>query len=136
MKYFLGIGLLLCVSSHNTIIEKITSEANAEKKLIAVYFSGSDWCANCHKFSHVILSDFLVDSLLHHQYVYYTADFPQRTELADSVVAANEFLAEKLNPEGVFPLLVITDADWNIRAQFSNGKPATEIQQQLKTLYK
>ena len=39
------------------------------------------------------------------------ADFPQRAKLAKEVVEQNEALAEKYNPKGVFPNLVLISGD-------------------------
>lgn len=134
MKYFLGICLCFFLPSGNTIIEHLVAKSETENKLIAVYFSGSDWCSSCYKFKKNVLSDNQVEALLKSRYIYYNADFPQRTKLADSTVTANDFLAEKLNPEGLFPLLVIVDANWNIKAQYNNANLAADVQQQLSSL--
>ncbi|PWK20065.1 thioredoxin-like protein [Arcicella aurantiaca] len=87
----------------------LQTKAKSEHKNIVVYFCGSDWCSICTKFKKSFLVKTEVETLLQSQYVYYVADFPQRTKLEPNLEKYNEFLADKLNPEGEFPLLVIAD---------------------------
>lgn len=95
----------------------LQEQARQKHRNIAVYFSGSDWCASCHKFKETILAQPMIDSLLSNGYVFYVADFPQRKKLADSTRVLNDFLAEKLNPAGIFPSLIV--ADENLVIQYS-----------------
>ncbi len=114
-------------------LERLSGDARQHQKGIAVYFSGSDWCTNCHRFRHNVLEQDTVKALLDHGYVYYIADFPQRKKLAREEIALNEALAEKLNPEGVFPVLVLTDSNWNVKARIYNGNALDGILQKLKS---
>lgn len=110
----------------------LQTKAKSENKHIAVYFSGSDWCSICHQFKKKVLDAKEVDSLLNNKYVYHNADFPQRKKLEKELTATNEELAEKLNKEGVFPLLVIVDSDWNIKAKFRGTAKTEEVLVALK----
>lgn len=96
-------------------------QAKEQHKNIAVYFCGSDWCTICHQFRQGFLETPAVDSVLKDGYVYYLADFPQRKKLEASVQAFNNTLAEKLNTNGVFPLLVIADENLNIKSLITKG---------------
>ncbi len=91
-------------------------KAIEEHKNIVVYFCGSDWCTICHHFKNRVLNDTAVDALLQKNFIFYTADFPQRKKLPGDVVKTNEALAEKLNGEGTFPKLVVTDENYSIKA--------------------
>lgn len=93
---------------------ELQEKAKTEHKNIVVYFAGSDWCVPCHQFRESFLKMPKVDSLLSKSYVYYLADFPQRTKLDKKIEELNDNLAEKLNPEGVFPKLVIADDNLKI----------------------
>lgn len=95
----------------------LQEQARQKQRNIAVYFSGSDWCASCHQFKNKVLSQPAIDSVLTQGYVFYVADFPQRRKLADSTRTLNDFLAEKLNPGGIFPSLIV--ADENLAIQYS-----------------
>ena len=108
-KYIVYIGLLLALFSFAGSENELMKKAQEEEKNIVIYFSGSDWCINCIKFKKNILNHTEVYQLLEDEFIYYVADFPQRTKLDKSVTIKNETLAEKLNPKGIFPLLVIAD---------------------------
>lgn len=118
----------------DTLLSDLQQKGRTEKKYIAVYFSGSDWCSVCFKFKNETLNLPEIDSLLKTGFIYYNADFPQRKKLDTSTIEANEFLAEKLNPAGAFPLLIITDADWKTKAVIKRGNPSKEVITELKKL--
>ena len=112
----------------------LQQRATEEKKNIAVYFCGSDWCSSCHKFKSTVLAQPPIDSLLKQGYVFYEADFPQRKKQADSTKTLNDFLAEKLNPNGVFPALVISDESFRIKyAQYGSKASAETVLGHLRT---
>jgi thioredoxin-related protein len=123
MKKYLTILPFACIlllsatnTSTNEASNDLQNKAIESKKNIVVYFCGSDWCSPCNNFKKGFLSNAKVDSLLKNNYVYYIADFPQRKKLEKSVVQLNESLAEKLNAEGHFPKLVITDENLKVKA--------------------
>src|SRR5690606_13651401 len=97
---FIYLPYLLFGIINEDIVSNLKSKSEAENKHIAVYFSGSDWCTNCHKFKANTLNEEAVDALLKNNFIYYTADFPQRTKLDAATHKANEFMADKLNPGG------------------------------------
>ncbi len=105
----------------------LQEQARQKQQNIAVYFSGSDWCASCHKFKEKVLSQPTIDALLTKRYVFYVADFPQRKKLADSTRLLNEFLAEKLNPAGIFPSLIVADEHLTIQYSQQGSKVSTEM---------
>lgn len=113
------------------VIADLQSKSAAEKKNIAVYFSGSDWCTNCHKFKSQTLQLPEVESVLSNNYIYYAADFPQRKKLEAATIEANKFLADKLNPSGEFPVLVITDSNWNVLAKIYKGNEIPLVMEKL-----
>lgn len=133
---YIAAFFLLSFGINNEIPNDLQQKATAENKNIAVYFCGSDWCANCNKFKRETLQVPAIDSLLHTDFVYYVADFPQGIKQDKALVASNEFLAEKLNPAGEFPVLVIADANWNIKAKIYRGNPEASIIQKLNLLKK
>ncbi|HMG93500.1 MAG TPA: thioredoxin family protein [Chryseolinea sp.] len=83
---------------------KVSTETN---KPVLLVFAGSDWCANCIRFEKRILStgDFL--SFAEKSIIVLKADFPQRTPLSAALQEQNASLAEKYNPDGVFPFLLL-----------------------------
>jgi thioredoxin-related protein len=130
---FLMIGVisLWAFKSDNQL--DIQVRAKNEHKNIVVYFCGSDWCSICTKFKKSFLTQSPVDSLLNNGFVYYTADFPQRTKLSPSVTEFNETLAEKLNPEGEFPLLVIADENLIVKEKIYATTPEVEALRKINS---
>lgn len=110
----------------------LQQKAKEEKKNIAVYFCGSDWCSNCYRFKSELLQTQTIDSLLHQHFVFYMADFPQRKKLDKETAATNDFLAGKLNPGGEFPVLVIADSSWNVKTKIYLGSNREAVIEKLK----
>lgn len=123
LSIFAGFGLKASIPA---ISAGLQEKSKTEKKYIAVYFCGSDWCAVCHKYKKETLETPVIDSILQNDFIYYTADFPQRAKLSKEVIESNEFLAEKLNKGGIFPLLVITDEQFEVKHTFKRGAISNE----------
>ncbi|MGW9687008.1 thioredoxin family protein [Flagellimonas sp. 2504JD1-5] len=87
--------------------------ADMENKPIVLVFSGSDWCAPCIRFKRSILDsqDFTDYAKTH--YVLYNADFPRKkkNKLPLEKSGANKSLAQRFNPSGYFPLVVVLDKE-------------------------
>lgn len=93
--------------------QKIALESN---KSIVLVFSGSDWCAPCIKLEREIwqTADFITYAETH--YVMVRADFPKHknNQLSVEQQKINNLLAEKYNPEGYFPLVLVLDKNATI----------------------
>ncbi|MBO0329220.1 thioredoxin family protein [[Muricauda] lutisoli] len=113
------------------------AKASAEDKPIVLVFSGSDWCAPCIRLKrHVFDSDEFKAYALEH-YVMYDADFPRKkkNQLPEEKLNVNKSLAEKYNPRGYFPLVVVIDKDQNVLG--TTGFVArTSPEKYIKTLNK
>ncbi|RQO32283.1 hypothetical protein DBR32_01345 [Taibaiella sp. KBW10] len=135
MKSLLLSLLLLAgtINKDNDYLAQFQSEAQEKNQNIAVYFSGSDWCSNCHYFKNKILNQEAVKATLDQKYIFYIADFPQRKKLPEAERKTNEALAEKLNPEGVFPLLVIVDKTFTVKTKIYKGNTLEKVVESLKT---
>jgi thioredoxin-related protein len=85
--------------------------ANKENKPIILVFSGSDWCAPCIRLKRTILDSEEFKSYASSNYVLYNADFPKKkkNQLPEEKLSVNKTLAEKYNPKGYFPLVVVLD---------------------------
>lgn len=82
----------------------------ADRKIILV-FSGSDWCAPCIKLEKEIWQSAEFQAYARENYVMLRADFPRKkaNQLSEAQANKNGKLAEKYNPNGYFPLVVILD---------------------------
>lgn len=76
---------------------------------ILIVFSGSDWCKPCIKLREQILVKPEFSKWASENVVCVTADFPKQKKNALSPIQQkqNDALAERFNPKGVFPLVVV-----------------------------
>ena len=86
-------------------------EAGIEGKYMLLYFSGSDWCKPCIQLSKNILDTQTFSEYAKGNFIPVKLDFPKmkKNKLSKNSEERNETLAEKFNPNGVFPLLVFLD---------------------------
>ena len=118
MKRLLALLCSLLIASHLSLAaggwtdnyEKAVAQAKAEKKLLLLDFTGSDWCGWCMKldkevFQKPAFKTFAKDSL-----VSVTVDFPHGKKLPKHTVDQNAKLKGEFGASG-FPTLVLVDAD-------------------------
>ncbi|WP_329806686.1 thioredoxin family protein [Flavobacterium facile] len=119
MKKLIAIVLLLVnigfAQQTGTFIQKLET-AKTENKNVLLYFSGSDWCAPCVKFKKFIVNTPEFQTFATENLVIYNADFPRlsKNKLAKEVEKENETLADKYNSKGIFPLILLLDAEGNV----------------------
>ena len=101
----------------------IIKAQNQNKKIILV-FQGSDWCSPCIKLSKEIWSteEFIAYSKIN--YILIQADFPRKKKnaLTKEQQKINNFLAEKYNPNGYFPLVVVLNKNGEVLGETSYKK--------------
>ena len=90
--------------------------AKTETKPVILVFSGSDWCGPCIRFKKTILDTETFLDYASENYVLYNADFPRKKKnlLPAEKTNMNKSLAERYNPKGYFPLVVVLDAKESI----------------------
>jgi thioredoxin-related protein len=81
-------------------------QSSKEHKNIFLLFSGSDWCVPCMQLKSEILDSEMFKTAAD-ELVLVNADFPRKTIKDKLIIVQNEGLAEKHNPNGIFPLVVI-----------------------------
>lgn len=116
MKYF---ALYLCLMMSLAVFpqdwESSYAEtiaiANAGDKSILLVFSGSDWCGPCMKLERDVWDSQEFQAFAKEKLVLYKADFPRKkgNQLPKEQAGQNNRLAEKYNPNGYFPLVVLLD---------------------------
>lgn len=119
MKKIIVLFLLLSSFSFSQKNESFSQKlelAKNENKNVLLYFSGSDWCAPCVKFKKFIVNTPEFQSFATENLVIYNADFPRlsKNKLAKEVEKENETLADKYNSKGIFPLILLLDAEGNV----------------------
>ncbi|MCT4624298.1 MAG: thioredoxin family protein [Schleiferiaceae bacterium] len=104
------ITLLICYAVHDTIAQDygvIKNQAKQNDLPILLVFSGSDWCANCIRLKKVVFDDPNYSNVEKDHFLKYTADFPRVKKESPEYYKQNEKLAERFNPKGNFPFLVL-----------------------------
>ena len=93
--------------------------AKNDHKNIVLVFQGSDWCAPCIKLSKQVWETEEFKDYASENYVMLQADFPKKKEhrLPENQQAKNEKLAEKYNPNGYFPFVVVLDENGKVLGQ-------------------
>lgn len=116
-------------------LETAKTQALNEHKKVLLYFSGSDWCAPCMKFKKTIIQDETFKSFADSSLVIVNADFPRKKEnkLSKELTEQNELLAEKYNPNGSFPLILLLDSSGKILKKWE-GNPNVPVNEFIKSL--
>ena len=115
MKILLVSILFLLQGELQPTYFSVVKKAQSENKSILLVFSGSDWCSNCIKLKTNVFEkeDFKV--LQSEKFEMYTADFPRtKKTVEDQRTLDNEMLADKFNPKGQFPFILLLDNNQNV----------------------
>lgn len=128
----LGLFVVLFAANPVNDLAKAKETARSEHKLILLKFSGSDWCVPCIRLQKQIMDTEQFHIFSDKNLVLMDVDFPRlkKNKLPKEEQAKNDFIAEKFNKEGVFPKLILMNADGKILAQwdgFNNWSPQTLI---------
>lgn len=114
-----------------TDYEVAKKEAENRGKYLMLYFSGSDWCKPCIQLSKNVLDTETFSKYAGENFVALRLDFPKmkKNRLSKEEISQNEALAEKYNPNGVFPLLVILDKEEKVIGftGFANVSPGEYV---------
>lgn len=144
MKQLLLISLAIGMAANSldaqdwqTDFEKAKTMASQENKTIILVFKGSDWCASCIKLDREIWRTDTFKNYAKDNFVMVLADFPRKKENALSVAqtAANAQLAETYNKKGIFPLVVVMDAEGVVLGETTYQKVSPEEYIHLLTAF-
>lgn len=100
------------------------TKAKAEKKLLLVDFTGSDWCVFCKRLKSEIFDQEAFKKEAPKSFVLVELDFPQGKELPKELKEQNEKLLELYKVRG-FPTILLIDANGEAIAQtgYRPGSP-------------
>jgi len=133
MQWLLPLWLSLCLGPVPTdlppTLAATLTQATQQDQRVLLYFSGSDWCLPCIRFKRGVLADSAFQAQTADQLLTYVVDFPRRDTASAERVAYKARLAEKYNPEGSFPHLVLLDAEGGILWQQAGyqGQSAADL---------
>jgi thioredoxin-related protein len=113
--FFFSISVSGFSQEVNTL-ENSFSKAKQEHKKVLFFFSGSDWCAPCVKFKRGYVDAESFKEFATSNLIVFNADFPRQKKnaLSKEQTSENEKLAEKYNPNGIFPLIILFDENGKI----------------------
>ncbi len=114
-----------------TDLKKAKELAIEKNRNIILVFQGSDWCAPCIKLEQNIWSSEEFKNYAKDHFVMLLADFPRRkkNQLAAEQQKKNKELAEKYNPQGYFPYIVVLDKNGKVLGStgYKKGGPQEYI---------
>ncbi len=127
-RYFLAAaGLLWCFCAiapaargedelWQTDFEAAKAKAKAEKKLLLVDFTGSDWCIWCKRLHGEVFDkdEFKTEAPKH--FILVELDFPRSKELPEDLKAQNDKLAKEYKIRG-YPTILLLDPEGQLVAQ-------------------
>ncbi len=119
----IGLGTAIAQDWHTDFTEA-KELAKIHNLPIVLVFQGSDWCAPCIKLDRAVWSTNEFKDYAKEHYVMLQADFPRRKKNALPVVqlGKNKVLAEKYNRQGIFPFVVVMNADGKVYGETSYKK--------------
>jgi thioredoxin-related protein len=108
-----------------SVAKEIAADNN---KPIILVFQGSDWCAPCIKLDRQIWSTDIFKKYAKGNFVMLQADFPKRKKnaLSKSQADKNAKLAEKYNKNGIFPFVVVLNANGKVLGETGYKKTTPE----------
>lgn len=110
------------------------AQTTAQRPTLLI-FSGSDWCLPCIQFEKTILSDSSFLDFVGQHLEFIQADFPQRARQSAELKKQNEILAERYNPEGTFPKILLLRPDRSVWAQIHWQNQSPQLFTQLLDNY-
>lgn len=142
LKYITVLMLFVCcfVTAQNwhADIKTASRLASKENKSILLVFSGSDWCAPCIKLDKRVWQSDVFKKFSQDKLTLLKADFPRKkaNRLPEKQQELNRMLAEKYNPKGYFPFILLLDKDGNKISvvEFKSQDAATDVVDRIKLL--
>ncbi|SFI38027.1 thioredoxin family protein [Halpernia frigidisoli] len=104
------------ISAQNSF-DMAKKNAAEKNELIVLNFSGSDWCIPCIKLhKNIIESEDFKKLSTDNVLIYLNADFPRskKNQPSAEIKKENALLADKYNPNGLFPLTLLLNCEGKI----------------------
>ena len=99
-----------------TSFEAAKAAARAERKVILVNFTGSDWCPWCVRLHDEVFSQRAFLDYASRHLILLTVDFPRKKRMTPAQKKENNALAQKYNIEG-FPTILLLAPDGRVIAR-------------------
>lgn len=126
--------VLLSGSNWLTDFNQAKTVSQQKHQYILLNFSGSDWCSGCIKLHKNIFESSAFQHYAGDHLVLLNADFPRskKNSLPADQQKKNDALAEKYNPNGIFPYTVLLNSDGTVLKKWEGyyeGGPDNFIQE-------
>jgi thioredoxin-related protein len=115
----IAFGLLACAAlvqagaadlKWMTDLPQAQAKAKAEKKLVMLDFTGSDWCGWCIKLNKEVFSKPEFEEYARKNLVLVEVDFPRNKQQTEEMKQANQKLQEKYGIRG-YPTIIVLNSD-------------------------
>ncbi|MGA2060521.1 MAG: thioredoxin family protein, partial [Thermoguttaceae bacterium] len=93
-----------------TDFEAAKTKAKEEKKLLFVYFTGSDWCTWCKRLDKEVLDEEKFKTEAQKSYIFVELDYPHNKKLPLALETQNHMLQDHYKIRG-WPTIIITDTE-------------------------
>jgi protein disulfide-isomerase len=93
-----------------THYDEALAKSKSTSKPIILFFTGSDWCAWCHKLEQEVLNTAEFKELAGDKFIFVTLDFPLNKPSDPKISEQNKRLQKKYDVKG-FPTLVLIDSN-------------------------
>ncbi len=93
-----------------TDLPKAQAQAKAEKKMVLMDFTGSDWCGWCIKLNKEVFSQPAFTEYAKKNLVLVEVDFPTKKKQSAELKKANEALQKKYDIEG-YPTIIVLNSE-------------------------
>jgi protein disulfide-isomerase len=132
---FIAFHLAAAEGEWLTDLAKAQAQAQAEKKLVFMDFTGSDWCPPCKALHKNVLTSSEFLNYAKENLVLLVVDFPRSKPQSEALRTANEELAKKFAVDS-FPTIIVLDANGKKLSKESgyDGSNAKEFVAKLKKL--
>lgn len=109
-------------------LESLQEEARAMARPVLLVFSGSDWCGPCIRLQREVLTDPVFVQFAAEELLVVTADFPRKKKnaLSPELAGQNRLLADRYNPSGRFPLLLLLQPDGRLLGEVADQVVRTD----------
>lgn len=104
-----------------TNLEEAQAVSQQSSRPILMVFSGSDWCKPCILLRRKVFNSPEFQAYAETNLVLLELDFPaqKKNKLSKEQTTHNEALADKFNPKGAFPLVVVINHEEQILGHFA-----------------
>jgi thioredoxin-related protein len=107
---FAGLMVQAAQAEWMTDFTKAQAQAKAEKKLLLVNFTGSDWCPPCKALHKNVFATETFQTFAKSKLVLVEVDFPRGKEQSKELKAANNALGRQFQVNG-YPTVVVLNSE-------------------------